>query len=173
MPLSYSEVADIIKIIDASACEEVILELEGARLVVRRGGGTSQGSGGPPPTLPSAPTSTIDTPKSAAPTSAPAPKTNPSPSAPTALATEPSGNTIIRAPMVGTFYRRPSPDQPAFVEVGSKIKAGDPLCLIEVMKLYTTIESTVNGTISAIAAEEGNLVEFDQPLFIIQPDLSR
>lgn len=71
--------------------------------------------------------------------------------------------------MVGTFYRRPSPDEPAFVNEGSVVAVGDPLCLIEVMKLYTTIESTEAGTVTAILVEEGNLVEFDQPLFRVMP----
>ena len=65
---------------------------------------------------------------------------------------------------------RPAPDQPPFVEVGSKVSAGDPLCLIEVMKLYTTIEAPVSGTIRQIAVEDAALVEFDQLLFVIAPD---
>ena len=79
-------------------------------------------------------------------------------------------DVMIRSPMVGTFYRAQSPNDPPFVDVGSKVNSGDPLCLIEVMKLYTTIESTLNGTITAIPAEDGKLVEFDQPLFHIKTD---
>ncbi|MEK9754991.1 MAG: acetyl-CoA carboxylase biotin carboxyl carrier protein, partial [Rhodospirillaceae bacterium] len=90
------------------------------------------------------------------------------PAAPAAAA-EAAGGTVVRAPMVGTFYRRPAPDQPPFVKVGSKVKAGDALCLIEVMKLYTTIETTTAGVIEQIAAEDGQLVEFNQPLFTINP----
>lgn len=157
MSLSYKEVAEILKIIDASNCEEVILELEGARLVVRRG---ASGNGAAAPTSTEAPR--IATPVPAAAPAAPKPSTP-------AQASDPVGGTVIRAPMVGTFYRRPSPDQPAFVEVGSKIKAGDPLCLIEVMKLYTTIEATSAGVVASIAAEDGALVEFNQPLFVINP----
>ena len=72
--------------------------------------------------------------------------------------------------MVGTFYRRPSPDETPFVEVGARVEAGDPVCLIEVMKLYTTIEVPAAGTIEAIQAEDAALVEFDQLLFLIRPD---
>jgi biotin carboxyl carrier protein len=72
--------------------------------------------------------------------------------------------------MVGSFCRRPSPDAPPFVEVGTRVKAGDPLCLIEVMKLYTTISAPIDGVIEAIAAEDASPVEFDQLLFAIAPD---
>jgi biotin carboxyl carrier protein len=72
--------------------------------------------------------------------------------------------------MVGTFYTRPSPDDAPFVEVGARVSAGDPMCMIEVMKLYTTIEASVSGVVTAILPEDGKLVEFDQPLFIICAD---
>ena len=155
MTLSYKEVAEILKIIDASDCQEVILELEGTRLVVRRGDGAAA------PTAPAASPAPV-----AAQASAPAAKASSHAAAPAAA--DSAGGTIIRAPMVGTFYRRPAPGQPPFVEVGSKIKAGDALCLIEVMKLYTTIEATAEGTVAQIAAEDGQLVEFNQPLFTIK-----
>jgi acetyl-CoA carboxylase biotin carboxyl carrier protein len=159
--LSYKEVAEILKIIDASECEEVILELEGARLVVRRGAG---GTGMPAAPLQSpGPAPARPAPAAQAHAAAPAKAAQP------ATAADSAGGTVIRAPMVGTFYRRPAPDQPAFVEVGTKVKAGDALCLIEVMKLYTTIETTTAGTVSQIAVEDGQLVEFNQPLFTIQP----
>jgi acetyl-CoA carboxylase biotin carboxyl carrier protein len=158
--LSYKEVAEILKIIDASDCQEVILELEGARLVVRRG----EAGATPAPMAAAGPAAAIPAtaPAQAATTAAA------KPAAPAAAA-EAAGGTVVRAPMVGTFYRRPAPDQPPFVEVGSKVKAGDALCLIEVMKLYTTIETTTAGVIEQIAAEDGQLVEFDQPLFTINP----
>lgn len=79
------------------------------------------------------------------------------------------GRIVLRAPMVGTFYRRPSPQEPPFVNVGSQIKKGDPLCLIEVMKLYTTIEAPADGVIELIGADDAALVEFDQLLFAIRP----
>ena len=72
--------------------------------------------------------------------------------------------------MVGTFYRSPSPDQPPFVEANQHVSPGDPLGLIEVMKLYTTIEANLSGTIRSIEAGDGELVEFDQLLFVIDPD---
>ncbi|MDD9918418.1 MAG: acetyl-CoA carboxylase biotin carboxyl carrier protein, partial [Rhodospirillaceae bacterium] len=77
--------------------------------------------------------------------------------------------TEVRAPMVGTFYRKPSPADPVFVETGQAVKKGDPLCLIEVMKLYTTIEAPIGGTVKAIGANDAELVAHDQVLFVIEP----
>lgn len=70
--------------------------------------------------------------------------------------------------MVGTFYARPSPEEPEFVTVGTKVDVGTPLCIIEVMKLFTTIEATLAGTIRAVLAENGQMVEYGQPLFVIE-----
>lgn len=72
--------------------------------------------------------------------------------------------------MVGTFYRRPSPDEPAYVEIGSEVEADAPLCLVEVMKLYTTIYAKTRGRIARICASDAELVEYDRILFIIDPD---
>lgn len=81
-----------------------------------------------------------------------------------------NGNYItIKSPMIGTFYRRPSPDKPLFVEVGSNIKQGDTLCIIEAMKLFNEIESEVSGKIVKILVDDSSPVEFDQPLFLVEP----
>ena len=77
------------------------------------------------------------------------------------------GIEIFKSPMVGTFYSKPSPEDPPFVTVGQNVKKGDTLCLIEVMKLFTTVECTADGTVETIFVEDGALVEFDQPLFLI------
>ncbi|PXZ05686.1 acetyl-CoA carboxylase biotin carboxyl carrier protein [Gilliamella apicola] len=78
-----------------------------------------------------------------------------------------SGSTI-KSPMVGTFYRTPSPESKAFVEVGQSVNVGDVLCIVEAMKMMNQIESEKAGTIKAILVENGQPVEFDQPLFIIE-----
>ena len=78
-----------------------------------------------------------------------------------------SKGDIIKSPMVGTFYSKPSPEEPPFVIAGQEVKRGDTLCLIEVMKLFTAVECTADGTVEMIFAEDGALVEFDQPLFSI------
>lgn len=161
MPLSFKEVAEILKIIDASQCEEVVLELGDIRLVVRRSaeGGAHATAGESKTALPPVRVSSAPPARDPTPSKAPVAKTP-------AVA---PGRIEIRAPMVGTFYRRPSPRDPPFVEIGQKIARGAPLCLIEVMKLYTTIEAQADGVIEQIAAEDGTLVEFDQLLFVVKP----
>ena len=79
------------------------------------------------------------------------------------------GLVAVRSPMVGTVYHCPSPDEPPFVEVGTRVEKGTALCLIEVMKLYTTIEAPSAGVIAAIHGDDLTLVEFDQILFSINP----
>ncbi|MEN1729116.1 MAG: acetyl-CoA carboxylase biotin carboxyl carrier protein [Pseudomonadota bacterium] len=75
---------------------------------------------------------------------------------------------VVRSPMVGTFYSSPNPDSPAFVKEGSKVASGDTLCLIEAMKMFNQIESEISGTVVSILVEDGQPVEFDEPLFVIQ-----
>jgi len=86
-----------------------------------------------------------------------------------AAANEEDRYVTIKSPIIGTFYRKPSPDKPAFVEVGSTIKAGDPLCVIEAMKLFNEIESEVSGKIVKVLVDDSSPVEFDQPLFLVDP----
>ena len=76
---------------------------------------------------------------------------------------------VIKSPVIGTFYRKPSPDKPSFVEIGKSIVEGDVLCVIEAKKLFNEIESEVSGKIVKILVEDQSPVEFDQPLFIIDP----
>jgi acetyl-CoA carboxylase biotin carboxyl carrier protein len=78
-----------------------------------------------------------------------------------------TAGTIVKSPMVGTFYRSPSPSSPSFVEVGKTVQAGDVLCIVEAMKMMNQIEAEVSGTIEAVLANSGEPVEFDQPLFSI------
>jgi acetyl-CoA carboxylase biotin carboxyl carrier protein len=165
MDFTFKEVAEILKIIDASQCEEVIVELKGLRLVVRRGrpnSGSSSGqvfpSANPPPASSSAPMQTV------APHAAKGFKRS------NAELSVAEGHVAVRAPMVGTFYRRASPQAPPFVETGQRVKKDDPLCLIEVMKLYTTVSAPADGVIELIAAEDAAPIEFDQLLFVIKPD---
>lgn len=75
----------------------------------------------------------------------------------------------IKSPIIGTFYRRPSPDKPIFAEVGQTIAEGDVLCIIEAMKLFNEIESEVSGKIVKILVDDSSPVEFDQPLFLVDP----
>jgi len=84
-------------------------------------------------------------------------------------ANENSNLIVVKSPMIGTFYRKPSPDKPAFAEVGTTIKAGDVLCVIEAMKLFNEIESEVSGKIVKVLLDDASPVEFDQPLFLVDP----
>lgn len=103
-------------------------------------------------------------PQPAAASLAPAPAA--APAAPTANAPMYKGQPV-KSPMVGTFYRSPSPSSPRFVEVGKQVKAGDVICIIEAMKMMNQIEADRAGTIEAILVEDGQPVEYDQPLVII------
>jgi len=94
----------------------------------------------------------------------------PAPAGEAAAAAEPAAGQeghVVKAPMVGTFYRSPSPDAKAFVEVGQPIKEGETICIIEAMKLMNEIEADASGTVKAILVENGQPVEYGQPLFII------
>jgi len=92
--------------------------------------------------------------------------------APAAAATEAApaaiSGHVVRSPMVGTFYRTPSPDAKAFVEVGQKVNAGDTLCIVEAMKMMNQIEADKSGVVKAILVESGQPVEFDEPLVVIE-----
>ena len=104
----------------------------------------------------------------AAPAAAPVPAA--APAAASAPVEEPKGNTIeIKSPMIGTFYRSPSPDKPPFIEVGTVVKPGDQVCVIEAMKLFNEIESEISGRIVKVLVNDATPVEFDQPLFLVEP----
>ncbi|KFD22706.1 MULTISPECIES: acetyl-CoA carboxylase biotin carboxyl carrier protein [Tatumella] len=94
---------------------------------------------------------------------APAPAAEPA----AAASTEVSGH-IVRSPMVGTFYRTPSPDAKPFIEVGQKVTAGETLCIVEAMKMMNQIEADKSGVVKAILVENGQPVEFDEPLVVIE-----
>lgn len=107
------------------------------------------------------------------PQAAPAPQALPAaaPAAP-AAAPAPAANDkliTIKSPMIGTFYRSPSPDKPSFVNVGDDIKQGDVLCIVEAMKLFNEIESEVSGKIVKVLIDDTSPVEYDQPLFLVEP----
>jgi acetyl-CoA carboxylase biotin carboxyl carrier protein len=153
--LTYDEIAEIIKLIDSSSCDELVVETGDIKLVVRRNG------------VP--PTATAEyVERGSAPVTVALPPARKAGSA--ALKVEAAAGQIeVTAPMVGTFYRAPNPEAPAFVEIGSVVGKGDALCLIEVMKLFTTIHSEVAGRIVQVGAENSELVEYGRTLFVIEP----
>ena len=156
MSLTYDEIAEIIKLIDSSSCDELIVETGDIKLVVRRNG-ASAGAAAEYVERGSAPVTVSP----AAPRKARA-------AAPKVAAAAAAGQIEVAAPMVGTFYRAPSPEARAFVDVGDVVGVGDALCLIEVMKLFTTINAEVAGRIVQIGAENGELVEYGRTLFVIE-----
>ena len=98
---------------------------------------------------------------------APAAIATPAAAAPVAVAPDELAGHIVKSPMVGTYYASPSPDSAVFVTVGSTVKAGDVLCILEAMKMMNQIEADRAGTIGAILAKDGEPIEYDQPLFTI------
>lgn len=167
MPLTYKEIAEIIKLIDASSCDEFVVEVGDLKIAVRRrGAGAQPGTSSPVVRAsPPGPTASNQPRKGAGaanPQTAPA-KTPPAPGA------RAEGSIEVRSPMTGMFYSRPAPDAEPFVTVGARVQKGDPLCLVEVMKLFTTIHAELSGRVAAINAQDGQLVEHDQVLFLIDP----
>ena len=144
---------------DSNVSELEITEAEGKVRIVKGGGAMVQGYAMPAPVA--APM------VAAAPVAAPvAAASAPAPAAPAAPAA--SSGHAVKAPMVGTFYRSASPGAKSFVEIGQAVKQGDTLCIIEAMKILNEIEADKAGTVTQILCENGQAVEYGQPLFIIE-----
>ena len=174
MSLTHSDIAEIIKLVDQSTLDEFVVEVGDLKVEIRRKGAIPSAPAravAPAALAPSTPPPAAASPPEPPPAAPPAPASAP-PKSPPAPPGEPAlgeGQVAIRSPMVGTFYRRPSPDEPAYVEVGSEVEADAPLGLVEVMKLYTTIYAKTPGRIARVCANDAELVEYDQLLFIIDP----
>ena len=117
---------------------------------------------------------TVAAPQTQVYTTAPAPAPAPvasAPAAPAAPAPAPKADNLVtvKSPMIGTFYRRSSPDKPILAEVGTEITPGKVVCIIEAMKLFNEIESEIKGTIVKVLVEDASPVEYDQPLFLVEP----
>lgn len=152
--MDIRKVKKLIDLLDESGIHEIeIHEGEESVRITRSASGTPMAAAAPPPPLPAA-----------APAAGAAPGT--APVAATEAAPEMDGHRVT-APMVGTFYRAPSPGSNPFVEVGQTVEAGETLCIIEAMKMLNPIEADQGGTIRDILVENGNPVEYGQPLFII------
>ena len=157
--MNPKEIKSMIDFISKSGLAEVNIETETFKIQVKR---DTEGT-------------VIATPVAAAPVAAPAPvpvaaapaateSSNPAP------ATEDTSKYVeIKSPMIGTFYRSPKPEDPSFVNVGDKISAGDKVCIVEAMKLFNEIESDISGTIVKVLVDNASPVEYDQPLFLVDP----
>ena len=171
MSLTHSDIAEIIKLVDQSTLDEFVVEVGDLKVEIRRKGAMPSAPAGVAAPAPSTPPPAAASPPEPPPPAPPAPASA-QPKSPPAPPGEPilgDGQVAVRSPMVGTFYRRPSPDEPAYVEVGSEVEADAPLGLVEVMKLYTTIYAKTAGRIARICASDADLVEYDQLLFVIDP----
>jgi len=156
--MDIKEIQSLIKFVAKSGASEVKLETDDIKITIRTGSLT----GNTEPTY-------VHTMPMAQPT-VPAPvSTAEAPPAAEQKNAEDDKYITIKSPIIGTFYRKPSPDKPVFVEVGQTIGTGDVLCVIEAMKLFNDIESEVSGTIVKILVDDSSPVEFDQPLFLVDP----
>ncbi len=163
MTLSETEILQILKMVEESSFGELRLETGDLKLVVRKKGYTGYGMESEAATSPPPGAKMPD--REARPESPP-----PRPAdTPKKAAAEQEGVLTIKSPMLGTVYRRPSPDAPPYVEIGSFVKEDDTVCLIEVMKVFTAVKAGVRGYISEILIETNDMVEYGQPLFNVRP----
>ena len=157
MAMDIRKIKKLIELVEESGIME--LEISEGEESVRISRGTA------------APSSLQYTIPAAAPVAAPAPVAQAAPAAattPAASASDDLAGHVIRSPMVGTFYRSPSPEAKAFVEVGQAVKVGDALCIVEAMKMMNRIEADKAGVVKAILINDGEAVEFDEPLIVIE-----
>ena len=147
--MDLDSIKAVLELLDGTDVSELEYEDETLRLAIRRGPRASA----------------IGAPAMAGPAVAPAPSGGLGAAAAPAF----SGN-VVASPFVGTFYRAPSPDDAPFTDVGQRVAKGQTLCIVEAMKLMNEIEAEVAGTVKQILVENAQPVEFDQPLFVIDPD---
>lgn len=160
--MDLKEIQNLIKFVSNSGVAEVKLEMDDVKITIRT---TLEGNSTETTYVQHMPAQPMLQAAPAAPV-APAPV---APAAPAPVADETSKYVTIKSPIIGTFYRKPSPDKPVFVEVGSTIAKGDVLCVIEAMKLFNEIEAEITGKIVKILVDDMSPVEFDQPLFLVDP----
>jgi acetyl-CoA carboxylase biotin carboxyl carrier protein len=160
---SIEEIQEVLKIFLDSELQDLRLEIGNVRLAVTKSGaaGISAQPFSSPALSPTAAAPAVPAASAAAPVPAPA-------KVPVVAAAR-EGWVTVTAPSVGVFYRRPSPDQPPFVQVGSEVAANDPMCLIEVMKMFTGVVAPCNGRVADILIEDATMVEYGQPLMYIEP----
>ena len=157
--MDLKEIQNLIKFVSNSGVAEVKLETGDIKITIRT---TLEGNSHDITYVQQAPMQQAIAAPAAAPAAAP--------TSPVAAASDENSKYVtIKSPMIGTFYRKPSPDKPTFVEVGSTIGKGDVLCVVEAMKLFNEIEAEISGKIVKILVDDMSPVEFDQPLFLVDP----
>jgi acetyl-CoA carboxylase biotin carboxyl carrier protein len=155
--MDLKQIHDLIKVVNKSNIGEISIEDKDGKVTIKQKEDKI--------TVTSAPAQTV---YASAPAAAP---TAAAPVASTHAAAAPTADNLItiKSPMIGTFYRRASPDKPLLAEEGTEVNSGKVVCIIEAMKLFNEIESEVKGTIVKVLVEDASPVEFDQPLFLVQP----
>jgi len=162
--LKIQEIREIIKLVDGSSINEFTYEAEGTKIKLKKTGAASDTAAAPAaPAAPQAPAAP------AAPAAPQAPVSEDNGAEQTAATESANANMHkILSPMVGTFYQSPSPEEAAYVQVGSKVSAEQVVCIVEAMKLFNEIEAEVDGEIAEILVKDGQLVEYGQPLFLVK-----
>ena len=161
--MDFKQIQELIKMINKSNIGELTVEQKDFRITIKqKEEQITQVVSAPMQAIP------VQQPVSVQPSHQPQPVAAPEKAKPQ---TESSAENYvtIKSPMIGTFYRRSSPDKPAFVEVGDEVNPGKVVCIIEAMKLFNEIESEVSGKIVKILADDASPVEYDQPLFLVEP----
>ena len=157
--MDLKEIQNLIKFVSNSGVAEVKLETGDVKITIRT---TLEGNAPDITYVQQAPMQQAPMQQAVA---APVAQTPP----PAAPADDNSKYVTIKSPMIGTFYRKPAPDKPMFVEVGSTISKGDVVCVVEAMKLFNEIESEVSGKIVKVLVDNASPVDYDQPLFLVDP----
>jgi acetyl-CoA carboxylase biotin carboxyl carrier protein len=157
--MDIKEIQNLIKFVAKSGASEVKLEMDDIKITIRTGSDADVTYVSQAAPMQMAPVQHA----------AHAPVASEAPAATTAPVESVDKYITVKSPIIGTFYRKSSPDKPSFVEVGDTIKEGDTLCIIEAMKLFNEIESEVSGTIVKVLIDDSSPVEFDQPLFLVDP----
>lgn len=169
--MNLSEIQELIKFVSRSGVTEVEIEQKDFKITIKSEGKKSKKEEQTivlqqaPVATPAQIAAAQAQPVAAAPVAAPAPAAE----KPAAPAEDDSKLITIKSPMIGTFYRAPGPGKDNFVNVGDTIKAGDVVCIIEAMKLFNEIESEVAGKIVKVLVDDATPVEYDQPLFLVEP----
>lgn len=163
--MDLKEIQDLIKFVAKSGVSEVEIEMKGVKLLIKTGNNQAPVV----QALPPSPAIIQAAVPAQVPVQAPAPSPVPSPAPSPKTSEDTSKYVEIKSPMIGTFYRRPSPDKEPFVKVGDEIKPGTVLCVIEAMKLFNEIESEISGRIVKVLVEDATPVEYDTPLFLVDP----
>ena len=158
--MDLKQIHELIKIVNKSNIGEISIEDKDGKVTIKQKEEAAV-------TYTSAPSQAVYAPAPAAPS---APVAAPVASTPAPVAPKAENLITIKSPMIGTFYRRPSPDKPLLADVGTDVTAGKVVCIIEAMKLFNEIESEISGTIVKVLVEDASPVEFDQPLFLVEPN---